>query len=122
MQGRDQSIIEHIYNYCKEISEELDQIGNDRTNFLESSVYKNSLALCVLQIGELVTLLSDDYKASKNSVEWKSIKGMRNVVAHKYGKFDFDVLWETVTEDIPKLKAFCESEMGSELNQDPPTE
>ena len=39
MQGRDQSIIEHIYNYCKEISEELDQIGNDRTKFLESSVY-----------------------------------------------------------------------------------
>ena len=54
MQGRDQSIIEHIYNYCKEISEELDQIGNDRTKFLESSVYKNSLALCVLQIGEIV--------------------------------------------------------------------
>ena len=65
----------------------------------------------------MVTLLSDDYKASKNSVEWKSIKGMRNVVAHKYGKFDFDVLCETVTEDIPKLKAFCESELGSESNQ-----
>ena len=122
MQGRDQSIIEHIYNYCTEISEELDQIDNDRARFLESSVYKNSLALCVLQIGELVTLLSDDYKASKSSVEWKSIKGMRNVVAHKYGKFDFDVLWETVTEDIPKLKVFCESELGSDINHDLPTE
>ena len=122
MQGRDQSIIEHIYNYCAEISEELDQIGNDRDRFLESSVYKNSMALCVLQIGELVTILSDDYKASKNSIEWKSIKGMRNVVAHKYGKFDFDVLWETVTEDIPKLKSFCESELESGMKQDKPTE
>ena len=111
MQGRDQSVIEHIFDYCKEIKEELEQIGQDKDKFISSTVYKNSLALCVLQIGELVTLLSDDYKESKNSVEWKSIKGMRNVVAHKYGTFDFDVLWETVTEDIPNLMAFCESEL-----------
>lgn len=110
MQGRDQSVIEHIFDYCKEINEELEQIGRDKDKFISSTVYKNSLALCVLQIGELVTLLSDDYKASKISVEW-SIKGMRNIVAHKYGTFDFDVLWETVTEDIPKLRAFCESEL-----------
>ena len=76
MQGRDQSVIEHIFDYCKEIKEELEQIGQDKGKFIDSTVYKNSLALCVLQIGELVTLLSDDYKESKNSVEWKSIKGM----------------------------------------------
>ena len=113
MQGRDQSVIEHIFDYCEEIKEELEQIGQDKGKFIDSTVYKNSLALCVLQIGELVTLLSDDYKESKNSVEWKSIKGMRNVVAHKYGTFDFDVLWETVTEDIPKLMEFCRNELKS---------
>ena len=115
MQGRDQSVIEHIYEYCKEIKEELEQIGQDKDKFIASKVYKNSLALCVLQIGELVTLLSDDYKESKNGVEWKSIKGMRNVVAHKYGSFDFDVLWETVMEDIPKLMVFCESELKNNI-------
>ena len=29
MQGRDQSVIEHIFDYCKEIKEELEQIGQD---------------------------------------------------------------------------------------------
>ena len=27
---------------------------------------------------------------------------------HRYGAFDFDILWETVTDDIPVLKEFCE--------------
>ncbi len=114
MQNRDRSVIKHIYRYCREISAELDQIANDKDRFMANSVYKNSLALCVLQIGELVAILSDEYKKEKTSVEWKSIKAMRNVVAHKYGQFDFEVLWETVTEDIPKLTIFCEEELQSD--------
>ncbi|MDR1359274.1 MAG: hypothetical protein LBJ48_08015 [Coriobacteriales bacterium] len=29
------------------------------------------------------------------------------LTAHHYGAFDADFLWETATEDIPPLKAFC---------------
>lgn len=36
---------------------------------------------------------------------------MRNVVAHKYGAFDFDVLWETITEDIPELYNYCKTRL-----------
>ena len=109
MPNRDNSVIEHIKGYCEEIEKELKEIDTDKEKFLNSSVYKNSLALCVLQIGELVGLLSEEYKLSNQEMDWKNIKGMRNVVAHKYGSFDFDVLWETVTEDIPKLYEFCKS-------------
>ena len=42
-------------------------------------------------------------------VPWRDIKHMRNHVAHHYGYFDFDILWEVITEDIPDLKAFCGS-------------
>lgn len=107
MPNRDNSVIEHIKGYCEEIEKELKEIDNDKERFLNSSVYKNSLALCVLQIGELVGLLSEEFKLSNQEMDWRNIKGMRNVVAHKYGSFDFDVLWETVTEDIPKLYEFC---------------
>lgn len=56
MPNRDNSVIEHIKGYCEEIEKELKEIDNDKEKFLNSSVYKNSLALCVLQIGELVSL------------------------------------------------------------------
>lgn len=36
---------------------------------------------------------------------------MRNIAAYKYGSFDFDILWEVVSEDIPELSAFCENHL-----------
>ena len=50
MPNRDNSVIEHIKGYCEEIEKELKEIDNDKERFLNSSVYKNSLALCVLQM------------------------------------------------------------------------
>lgn len=72
------------------------------------AVHIEILALCVLQIGELVGVLTDEFKEEHSEMPWKDIKQMRNVVAHRYGAFDFDILWETVTDDIPTLKEFCE--------------
>ena len=105
---RDESAIKHMYEYCVEIERTLAEISCDREKYDQSSTHRNALALCVLQIGELVGVLTDEFKEEHSEIPWKDIRQMRNVVAHKYGSFDFDVLWETVTSDIPELKAFCE--------------
>ena len=44
----------------------------------------------------VVGILSDDFKTAYPEMPWKDIKQMHNIVAHKYGSFDFDVLWEVV--------------------------
>lgn len=69
--------------------------------------YRNAVALCVLQIGELVSVLSDDFKAEHSQIPWRDIKAMRNIVAHHYGSIDTEILWNTTLEDIPALEAFC---------------
>ncbi len=77
--------------------------------FTQDSVYKNATALCVLQIGELTTHLTDDFKNTYTGIPWTQIKALRNVVAHNYGKIDDESLWETITSDIPKLKDYYSS-------------
>jgi uncharacterized protein with HEPN domain len=71
-------------------------------------LYKNSLAMDVLQIGELVKNLTVDFKQTHKDMPWGDIAGMRDIAAHGYGDFDFDVLWETVNEDIELLKSYCQ--------------
>ena len=46
MQGRDQSVIEHIYEYCKEIKEELEQIDQDKDKFISSN-YDTGIRKCI---------------------------------------------------------------------------
>ena len=100
-----------MLDYCLEIDRWLQEISNEREKFDASSSHRIALALCVLQIGELVGILSDDFKTAYPEMPWKDIKQMRNIVAHKYGSFDFDILWEVVSEDIPELSAFCENHL-----------
>lgn len=40
------------------------------------------------------------------------MKAVRNMVAHGYGKMDRRIIWETVTTDVPALKAFCEEQLN----------
>ena len=105
--NRDADVLRRIILYCNEIEEAIQRFGEDYTVFAQDSVYKNATALSVLQIGELTTHLTNDFKQTYTGIPWTQIKALRNVVAHSYGKIDVESLWETITIDIPNLKSYC---------------
>ena len=59
---RNISILEHIVSYCDQIEETVKRFGNDYELFANDTIYRNAAALCILQIGELVGKLSDDFR------------------------------------------------------------
>lgn len=108
MSEYDIEIIQNIVKYCQQIDEANLQFDENRRSFESSSVYRNAAAMCVLQIGELAKRLTDEFKTQTAAeIPWHDIQGLRNVVAHEYGKIDTESLWETITEDIPRLCEFC---------------
>jgi uncharacterized protein with HEPN domain len=107
LNDKDLNIINHIIDYCEEIKNTVARFGNSYENFSTDSVYRNSCALCILQIGELSGKLSDAFKKKYNKVPWKQIKAMRNIVAHSYGSIETETTWEIITDDIPVLKCYC---------------
>ena len=56
-------------------------------------------------IGEMVDRISDAYKTAHPDVDWKQIKGLRNIIAHDYFGVDAEELWQIVKKNIPSLKA-----------------
>ena len=106
---RDLVMIEKILSYSRQIEEAHTQFGRNQELFCSSTVYHNAVALCVMQIGELTNHISEAFKNTHSAIPWKSIRGMRNLVAHEYGNLDTTILWETSTEDIISLRDFCES-------------
>ena len=104
---RDRDIVAHILRYCEQLEVAHADFGRSRERFDGSTTYQNAVCMCILQIGELVNHLSDDFKAEQNAVPWHRIRGMRNYVAHEYGSIDLDVVWYTATRSIADLKRFC---------------
>jgi len=105
--NRNIEILEKMAKYCNEIDEANKEFGNSIEVLKSKSSYKNAVAMCILQIGELTTHLSDDFKTNYTDMPWKDIKKMRNIAAHRYGTIDIDILWDTVENDIPALRNYC---------------
>ena len=106
--NRNRDIVEHILRYCYQIETAHADFGKSKDRFIESTTYQNAVSMCILQIGELVNRLTDDFKAEHADIPWHKIRGMRNFVAHEYGSIDFDIVWYTATNSIVDLKIFCE--------------
>lgn len=60
--------------------------------------------MCIIQIGELVGRLSDEFVEEYNDIPWHAIKGMRNLHAHDYENVDLENVWNSLIKDIPELK------------------
>ena len=105
--------IRHIRDYCEEIEKTINRYGRSFEVFDRDADYQRSVSFCILQIGELGSRLSPEYReATASRVQWGPIKGMRNLVAYSYGSMSRDIIWETAVTDIPVLKSFCEEQLS----------
>jgi uncharacterized protein with HEPN domain len=104
---RDLSTLKHIILYCDEINMAITTHALTLEKVKADVVYKNALSMSILQIGELVNVLSDDFKNEHSTIPWRAIKRMRDKATHHYVQFDILTLWETVMEDIAPLREYC---------------
>ena len=109
MKPRDTQILEHVIDYCEDIEETLEKYGDSYEIFSNDKGYQYILSFCIIQIGELVNTLSSELRSKTvKEINWREIKGMRNIVVHQYRSVNRQILWDTVHDDIPLLKSFCE--------------
>ena len=112
--NRDIRILQHILSYCEQIDEAVSRFGKDSSLFLRDAIYHNAVSLCILQIGELVSNLTEEFRTEYSGIPWRQIKLMRNIVAHRYGTVDHTLTWDVVIKDIPELKDFCHSVLDAQ--------
>lgn len=107
-----EQILRHMVNYAEQIEEANAMFNASEEELKNNSVYRNAAALCILQIGELANRLTEDYRVmTEAQIPWRAVRGLRNIVAHHYGKIDYKSLWETIDRDIPALREFCENQI-----------
>jgi len=82
--------------------------GLGKADFLEDKRTQQAVILNLVILGEAVTKLLSQYEpfaARYPQVPWRSMKGMRNRLAHGYFDINLDVVWDTVQTALPSLLA-----------------
>lgn len=113
MEQRDLIIIQKIVKYCERISSYMSDNGYDYNLFRENLMFQDACCMCVVQIGELAGILSDEVKSYYKSIPWRVIKDTRNFYVHAYGSIDLQAVWNTLVNDIPALRDSCNEILGS---------
>lgn len=74
------------------------------------------LALAIVKdiemIGEAASKVSQETRASHSAIPWSDIINMRNRLIHAYFDIDLDVVWDTVTKDLPPFIALLEKTLA----------
>lgn len=52
-------------------------------------------------IGEMSDRITDEFKRTHTEINWKEIKGLRNIIAHDYFGVDAEELWGIIQAHIP---------------------
>lgn len=106
---RDRLILQKIVLYCQRVADNLERYHHDFSAFEQDYLFQDACCMCVVQIGELVSQLSDETKAQNKAIPWRIIKDTRNFYVHAYGAIDIPSVWDTLINDISALKIACEA-------------
>lgn len=105
---RDNEQLGIIARYCERINAARRHFGNSFELFSTCEPYQDSCSLCLIQIGEAVRRLSDEYRMAHPQVDWHAIYGMRCHLVRGYNYFDPEIAWDAIETQVPPLQAFCE--------------
>ena len=69
----------------------------------ENEVLLDSMSFRLIQIQENAKKLTEAYKVAHNTIPWTDIAGLRNRIVHDYGNVDLNIIFSTLTDDVPWL-------------------
>jgi uncharacterized protein with HEPN domain len=85
--------------------------------FWQKSEKRDAVSLRITVLGESAHKVDKATEARLPGVPLKSIRGMRNRIAHDYGAVDFRIVWavtqEEITPLIEALEAYFQSRTGN---------
>jgi uncharacterized protein with HEPN domain len=98
----DKTRVLHILEAIAEIEKYLSGVSYD--DFLANSEKRFATVKQIEIIGEACNALTAEFKNSYPDIDWKPIRGFRNISIHEYFAVNFHIVWEIAKNDLPVLK------------------
>lgn len=74
-----------------------------REFFDESDLYQPAVLFKLMVGGEAASNISLDTRNRYTDVDWQSLKGFRNIIAHEYFSLNLNIVWDSANSDTRVL-------------------
>ncbi len=97
-------------DYLRDILDNIERIeryrlGLDRQMLEANGQARDAIERCLERTCEAAFRLGDRAMTLLPKQPWPDIRGLGNWLRHAYDRVTFDVIWDTVENDLPGLKA-----------------
>ena len=95
--------LRHIADECSYLI----SVGKDlsKDEFLDDETLKRAVVRSLEIIGEATKKIPADFKVKWNSIQWKSMAGMRDRLIHDYIGVNYSIVWDVFKNKIPELNS-----------------
>lgn len=99
--------VRHMLDHAREAIAMIEH--RSRTDLESDRMLQLSLVRLVEIVGEAAARVTPALQQEHPEIPWASIRGMRDRLIHGYDFVDYDVLWQTITSDLPDLVTLLSS-------------
>lgn len=106
-------------DYLADIQEAIERVqqyteGYSFERFVDDRKTQDAVVRNLEIIGEAAKAISSTLKERYPEIPWKSMAGLRDRLIHHYFGINYEIVWQVVTEELPKLKGHIRRAMGDE--------
>lgn len=94
--------IQDIFKSIKEVEDFTN--GFSYNEFVQDNKTINATIRSLEVIGEATKKIPDSIRDDYPQIPWKLMAGMRDKLIHEYSGVDLKIVWETLQNDIPKIR------------------
>ena len=99
MKKRNRSILVKIVEEAATLAQMLH--GVNESSFLINDEKMRAVCMTLINVGELIKNLNDDFRAKYNHVPWRDVAGFRDVAAHGYFALRMAEVWIYASKEMP---------------------
>jgi uncharacterized protein with HEPN domain len=74
-------------------------------DFATTPLVHRAVLQCLTVIGEAAGRLDDRCESEIAELPWRRMKNLRNVIVHEYEGLDLQLIWQIVTDELPRVVA-----------------
>ncbi len=78
--------------------------GMSYEDFTENDLVQDAVIRNLMVIGEAVKCIPESLKQEQDTISWRKIAGMRDILSHAYFGVHNEIVWDVILHKIPDLQ------------------